>query len=98
MARQNLKFDKTNTLSSTSKVKKTNANNSNNSNTHIVGIRIATKSANTKEKVYYYRTNQDLKKGEHIRIRVPSGGTPLSTIAVENSNKNKNVKNLIIEK
>ena len=96
MPRKNLNFDKTNTLNSSSKTKFTRANSS--SNTRVVGVKIDTKSTNTKDKIYYYRTNVDLKMGEQIRVRVPSGGTPISTVVVENSSKKKNIKNLIIEK
>ena len=96
MPRKNLNFDKTNTLNSSSKTKFTRANSS--SNTRVVGVKIDTKSTNTKDKIYYYRTNVDLKRGEQIRVRVPSGGTPISTVVVENSSKKKNIKNLIIEK
>lgn len=95
MAKQSLKFDNINTL--TSNKKNTRANNSN-SNTRVVGVKIDTKSMHTKDKIYYYRTNVDLKRGEHIRVRVPSGGCPVSTVVVENSSKSKNIKNLIIEK
>lgn len=97
MPRTNLKFDKTNTLNNTNKTKNTRANSSNNK-THVVGIRIDTKSTSTKEKVYYYRTNADLKRGDRLRVRVPSGGTPKSTVAVQNSSKTGNIKNLIIER
>ena len=54
----------------------------------IVGIKIDTKSPNTKEKIYYYRTDKDLKRGEVVNIKVDSGGTPKAIVAIENSNKN----------
>lgn len=98
MARQNLKFDKTNTLTSNNGSQKNTRVNNSNSNTRVIGVKIDTKSMHTKDKIYYYRTNQDLKRGERIRVRVPSGGCPVSTVVVENSSKNKNIKNLIIEK
>lgn len=81
-----LKFDNTNTLKtpkSRSKSQKVNGG----TNTHVVGVRIDTKSKNTKKKVYYYKTTGDYKRGDVIRIRVPSGGTPKTTIVVENSTK-----------
>ena len=81
-----LKFDNTNTLKtpkSRSKSQKVNEG----TNTHVVGVRIDTKSKNTKKKVYYYKTTGDYKRGDVIRIRVPSGGTPKTTIVVENSTK-----------
>ena len=98
MPRKNLNFDKTNTLNNANKTKNTRVNSSNNGKTHVVGIRIDTKSTSTKEKVYYYRTNADLKRGDRLRVRVPSGGTPKSTVAVQNSSKTGNIKNLIIER
>ena len=99
MPRNSLKFDKTNSLnSSTTKAKNTPKTGVKTSETKVVGIKIDTKSTNTKDKVYYYRTNQDLKKGERIRVRVPSGGCPVSTVAVSNSKKDGNFKPLIIEK
>lgn len=99
MARSNLKFDKTNSLnSSSSSTKNTPRTGTKRGETKIVGIRIDTKSTNTKEKVYYYKTNADLKRGDRIRVRVPSGGSPKSTVAIQNSNKEGNFKNLIIEK
>ena len=96
MARTNLKFDKTNSINTNNNNKKTTPRGSTRANeTRIVGIRIDTKSASTKEKVYYYRTNKDFKKGDRLRVRVPSGGTPKSTVAIANSNKKGNFKNLI---
>ncbi len=97
MARQNLKFDKINTLNSNSNKKNTRTGSSN-SNTRVVGVKIDTKSTKTKDKIYYYKTNADLKRGERIRVKVPSGGSPQSTVVVENSSKKGRIKNLIIEK
>jgi len=54
----------------------------------IVGIKIDTKSSHTKEKIYYYKTDKNLKRGEVINIKVDSGGIPKATVVVENSNKN----------
>jgi hypothetical protein len=96
MAKNNLKFDKTNSLSnSTSKTKNTPKTSVKRGETKVVGIRIDTKSTSTKEKVYYYKTNKDFKRGDRLRVRVPSGGSPKSTVAVANSNKKGNFKNLI---
>lgn len=96
MARTNLKFDKTNSINSNNSNKKTTPRGSTStSKTKVVGIRIDTKSTSTKEKVYYYRTNKDFRRGDRVRVRVPSGGTPKSTVAVANSNKKGNFKNLI---
>lgn len=97
MARTNLKFDKTNSISSNTNKKNTPRTGSNNT-TKVVGVKIDTKSTNTKDKIYYYKTNQDLKRGERIRVRVPSGGCPVSTVAVSNSKKEGKFKPLIIEK
>ena len=98
MARANLNFDKTNSINSSSNKKTVHKSSSGSSNTKIVGVKIDTKSTNTKDKIYYYKTNQDLKRGERIRVRVPSGGCPVSTVAVANSNKKGNFKPLIVEK
>lgn len=53
----------------------------------IVGIKIDTKSPHTKEKVYYYKTDKSLKRGEVINVKVNTGGTPKATVVIENSNK-----------
>ena len=55
--------------------------------TKIVGVKIDTKSPNTKEKIYYYRTDKNFKRGDKIDIKVESGGTPTATIVIGNSNK-----------
>lgn len=96
MARANLKFDKTNSIKSNTQKKNTpRGGNESSSKTRVVGVRIDTKSTSTKEKVYYYTTNKEFKRGDRIRVRVPSGGSPKSTIAVANSNKKGNFKPLI---
>lgn len=98
MPKTNLKFDKTNSLNNSNNLNKKNTHKSSSpsiNKTHVVGVRIDTKSTSTKEKVYYYKTNQEFKKGDRIRVKVPSGGTPKSTIAIENSNKKGNFKKLI---
>ena len=99
MPRNSLKFDKTNSLNnSTPKTKNTPKTGVKTGETRVVGIKIDTKSANTQHKVYYYRTNADLKRGDRIRVKVPSGGSPQSTVAIANSKKDGNYKNLIIQK
>lgn len=80
------KFDNTNSLK-TPKPRSNSQNSNRGTNTHVVGVRIDTKSKNTQKKVYYYKTTGEYKRGEVIRVRVPSGGTPKATIAVENSTK-----------
>ena len=97
MSKTNLKFDKTNSINSNNNNNKKTTSKSNTSSgkTKVVGIRIDTKSTSTKEKVYYYKTNKDFKRGDRLRVRVPSGGSPKSTVAVANSNKKGNYKNLI---
>lgn len=96
MPKTNLKFDKTNSINkSTNKNKNTPKRDVNSNKTNVVGIRIDTKSTSTKEKVYYYYTNKEFKRGDRLRVRVPSGGTPKSTVAVANSNKKGNYKKLI---
>lgn len=100
MPRTNLKFDKTNSINSNNNNNKKTTSKSNTSSgkTKVVGIRIDTKSTSTKEKVYYYKTNKDFKRGDRLRVRVPSGGSPKSTVAVANSNKKGNFKPLIESK
>ena len=53
----------------------------------VVGVKIGTKSPHTKDKIYYYKTDKILKKGEIIDIKVETGGTPTATIVVQNSKK-----------
>ena len=62
----------------------------------VVGIKIDTKSPHTKEKVYYYRTEKDFKRGDKINVKVESGGTPTSTVVIGNSQKkfSHNLKDL----
>lgn len=55
--------------------------------TKIVGVKIDTKSPHTKEKVYYYKTEKDFKRGDKIDIKVESGGTPTATVVIGNSQK-----------
>jgi hypothetical protein len=55
--------------------------------TKIVGIKIDTKSPHTKEKIYYYKTEKDFKRGDKINVKVESGGTPTSTVVIGNSRK-----------
>ena len=53
----------------------------------VVGIKIDTKSPHTKDKIYYYKTNEDLKRGDIIDVKVESGGTPTATVVIGNSQK-----------
>lgn len=64
----------------------------------IVGIKIDTKSPHTKEKIYYYKTDKSLKRGEVINVKVNSGGTPKATVVICDSKKkiNKKLDNLNI--
>lgn len=50
----------------------------------VVGVTIDTKSI-SKNKIYYYTTNNNYKHGDVTRIKVKSGGTPKATIIVPNS-------------
>lgn len=54
----------------------------------IVGVTIDTKSKRTQDKVYYYKTTEDLRDGQRIRVGVPSGGRPNATV-VDTDNKGK---------
>ena len=58
-------------------------------NDRVVGVKRDTRSPHTKEKVYYYTTDSDYKRGEVINIKVESGGTPKATVVVGNSIKNR---------
>ena len=101
MPRTSLKFDKTNSINANNQRKNTPRgakSSENSSKTRVVGIRIDTKSTSTKEKVYYYTTNKEFKRGDRLRVRVPSGGSPKSTVAIANSNKKGNFKPLIENK
>ena len=98
MARTNLKFDKTNSIKSNSNTRNNTNSNTSNTKTRVVGIRIDTKSTSTKEKVYYYTTNKKFERGDRLRVKVPSGGSPKSTVAIANSNKKGNFKPLIESK
>lgn len=53
----------------------------------VVGVTIGTKSEKTKDKIYYYTTEKDLKKGDVVDIRVGTGGTPTATVVIEDSQK-----------
>ena len=55
----------------------------------IVGIKIGTKSEKYKDKIYYYKTDKNLKKGEVIKAKMPTGGTATCTVSIENSKKKK---------
>lgn len=67
--------------------------------TKIIGVTIDTKSPHTKEKIYYYKTDKDFKRGEQIDIKVDSGGTPTATVVIEDSQKkfSHHIKNLEIK-
>lgn len=54
----------------------------------VVGIKIDTKSSKTKDKVYYYTTDKDFKRGDKINVKVESGGTPNAVVVIGNSKKN----------
>lgn len=54
----------------------------------IIGVTIDTKSKRTQDKVYYYKTTEDLRDGQRIRVGVPSGGKPNATV-VDTDNKSK---------
>ena len=53
----------------------------------VVGVTIDTKSTKSKNKIYYYKTEKDLKHGDNFNIKVKSGGTPAATVITENSKK-----------
>lgn len=53
----------------------------------IVGIKIDTKSPRTKDKIYYYKTEKDFKRGDKINVKVESGGAPNAIVVIGNSQK-----------
>ena len=53
----------------------------------IVGIKIDTKSPHTKDKIYYYNTEKDFKRGDIINVKVDSGGSPTATVVISDSKK-----------
>lgn len=64
----------------------------------VIGVKIDTLSKKTKDKVYYYKTNKKYKEGEHVRIQMPSGGTPITTVVETDSKKKiKRIKKLLEE-
>ena len=67
--------------------------------TKIIGVKIDTKSPHTKEKVYYYKTEKDFKRGDKVDIKVESGGTPTATVVIGNSQKkfSRNIKSLEVK-
>lgn len=65
----------------------------------IIGVTIDTKSPHTKQKVYYYKTEKDFKRGDQIDIKVGTGGTPTATVVIGNSKKkfSGKIKNLEVK-
>lgn len=54
----------------------------------IVGVKIDQKQGHGgTSKTYYYKTTKDLKKGDQIRVKVPSGGNPNAIVVVGDSKK-----------
>lgn len=64
--------------------------------TKIIGIKIDTKSDKYKDKVYYYKTDEDLKRGDTVNVSVPSGGKPDAIVVIQDSQKkfNREIKKL----
>ncbi len=64
----------------------------------IVGLKIGTKSLKTQDKIYYYKTDTDYKRGDKLTIKVPSGGTPTAVVAIQDSKKKINkIKDLDVK-
>lgn len=65
----------------------------------VIGVKIDTKSPYTKEKIYYYKTEKDFKRGDKIDIKVGSGGTPTATVVIGDSKKkfSRKLKNLEVK-
>ena len=61
------------------------------SKSKVVGIKIDQKQGRGgTSKTYYYKTTKDLKKGDQIRVKVPTGGNPKATVVVADSKKKHN--------
>lgn len=59
----------------------------------IVGIKIDQKQVRGgTSKTYYYKTTEDLEKGDRIRVKVPSGGNPRAIVVVGESKKKHNYR------
>lgn len=66
----------------------------------VVGIKFKQKSKDNKyhDKIYYYRTDRDVSKGEKLNIKVPSGGSPDAVVvSIEEKSKRKRLKKLEVE-
>ncbi len=64
----------------------------------VVGVKIGTKSLKTQEKIYYYKTDNEYKRGDKITISVPSGGTPNAVVVIGDSKKKfNNIKKLEVK-
>lgn len=57
----------------------------------VVGVTIDTKSPHTKDKIYYYKTDKDLRRGDVIDIKVDTGGSPTATVVIENSKRKHSI-------
>lgn len=53
----------------------------------IIGVKIDSKTLKNSKKTYYYETDDDYKRGDRLRIKVPSGGTPKAIVVIGDSKK-----------
>ncbi len=59
--------------------------------TKLIGVQFDRKTYGKHEKVYYYKSNKDLKVGDTVEVKAPTGGKP-DVIVVdikENDNRRK---------
>ena len=59
--------------------------------TKLIGVQFDRKKYGKHEKVYYYKSNKDLKVGDTVEVKAPTGGKP-DVIVVdikENDNRRK---------
>ncbi len=59
--------------------------------TKLIGVQFDRKTYGKHEKVYYYKSNKDLKVGDTVEVKAPTGGNP-DVIVVdikENDNRRK---------
>lgn len=60
----------------------------------VIGVKIDSKSDKYTDKIYYYETDDNsIKKGDTMRLKMPSGGTPEVYVSIANSKKKiENIK------
>lgn len=62
--------------------------------TKLVGVKFNHKTNDKSEKVYYYKTNKDVKVGDMIEVNAPTGGKPKVLIVDSKKEDGKKYKRL----